>query len=240
MTETHGGTVMPSSSPANMEPDAGGLQRRLTESEQRARRLHGELQHRVRHVVAVIGVVARRTAEITGGVEDYAQHLDGRIGAISRSQNLALRDPFGTVDLHHLIAEELLAHAAVEGEQLSLCGPAVGLAGRGVGAIWLAIHELAVNAVKFGALSTRDGRIAIAWQPVWNGRTHLRLQWAECHRRPIPAGRRTGFGTDVIERMLAEELGATGALSFTPSGIDCQITLPISEHIRLQPADQAC
>lgn len=223
-----------------MEPDAGALQRRLTESEQRARRLHGELQHRVRHVVTVIGGVARRTAEITGGLDDYAQHLDARIGAISRSQSLALRDPFGAVDLHHLIAEELLAHAAVEGEQLSLSGPAVCLAGRGVGAMWLAIHELAVNAVKFGALSTRNGRIAVAWQPVRNGRTYLRLQWAERHGRPVPAGRRTGFGTDVIERMLAQELGATGALSFTPTGIDCRITLPVSDLIRLGSPDPAC
>ena len=99
--------------------------------------------------------------------------------------------------------------------------------------MWLAIHELAVNAVKFGALSAREGRIDITWRLTRNGRACMRLRWAERHDAPIPAERRAGFGTEVIERMLAYELGATGAINFTPNGMDCRITLPISDDARI-------
>lgn len=219
---------------SSVEPDVAGLRRRLEEAELRTHHVRAELQHRVRNVLAVIGAVARRTAEITGGVEEYARHLDGRISAITRAQNMALRDPLGTVDLHHLVAEELLAHAAVEGEQLRISGPTVALAGQAVGTMWLAIHELAVNSVKFGALSTREGRITIAWRTAHDGRDCVRLRWAERHDSPIADERRAGFGTEVIERMLAYELGAVGALNFTPDGMDCLITLPISNDVRAE------
>jgi two-component system CheB/CheR fusion protein len=219
---------------SDVEPDIAGLRRQLGEAELRAQHVRTELQHRVRNVLAMISAVARRTAEVTGGVEEYARHLDGRIGAIIRAQSTALRDPLGTVDLHQLIAEELLAHAAVEGEQLRISGPSVALAGRAVGAMWLAIHELAVNSVKFGALSTREGQISVSWRLVRNGRPSLRLRWTERHNLPIPGERRSGFGTEVVERMLAYELGGTGALAFTPNGMECRITLPISGDVRVE------
>lgn len=219
---------------SSVEPEIAGLRRQLDEAERRTHELRAELQHRVRNVLAVIAAVARRTAEVTGSVEEYARHLDGRIGAIMRAQSTALRDPVGTVELHHLVAEELLAHAAVEGEQLRISGPAVSLAGRAVGAMWLAIHELAVNAVKFGALSTREGRITVGWRLARGDDSSVRLRWVERHDVPIPAERRAGFGTEVIERMLAYELGAAGAFSVTPTGLECLITLPISDDVRVE------
>jgi len=206
---------------------------RLAEAERRTRDLHGDLQHRVRGFMAVIGAAVRHSAETTSGFEDHASHLDGRIGAILRAQLMALRAPSGTVDLHHLVAEELLAHAAVEGPQLSISGPSIRLAGRAVGILWLAVHELSVNAVKFGALATRDGHITVAWRLHSNGTTSVNLRWIERQGPPMLTERRIGFGTEIIERRLARELGGTGAISFTPTGLECRISLPVSDEVRV-------
>ena len=181
----------------------------------------------------MIGLAARRGATTTAGLDEYSSHLDGRISAIGRAQLLSLRAPSASVDLHHLVADELLAHAAIEGKQLSISGPAVRVAGRAVSALWLAVHELAVNAIKYGALARPDGHIDVAWRLNRNGSTSVLLRWIERRGPPVASERRPGFGTDMIERQIRRDLGGTGAIHFKPTGLVCSIALPLSDEIWL-------
>lgn len=216
---------------AALEHENEQLRQRVARAEEKSRGLQTELQHRVRNVLSVISAIARRTAETSASSEHYALHLDGRIGAIARAQTAALQDSTGAVELDHLIAEELLAHAALEGEQISLSGPRVVLSGKALTAFWLAVHELAVNSVKFGALSTPSGWIEVTWRVERNGAgAALMLDWHERGAPPAPT-RASGFGTEVIERTLGYEIGATGALEFGRSDVHCHIAAPIAEGL---------
>lgn len=205
-------------------------------AEEHQRLLLAELQHRVRNVMAVVRSIARRTGETSETLEDYAMHLDGRLDALGRAQALVTRDPAAGVDLEYLIAEELLAHAAHDGEQIKLAGPTVRLKSKAAETIGLAMHELAANAVKYGALSREGGRIAVTWSI--EGREKavplLRFAWTESGVPTALVGpRRRGFGTELIERTLAYELGATAALDFAPAGLRCTIDLPLTERIAI-------
>ena len=157
------------------------IERRATEaalrdSEQHQRLLLGELQHRVRNTLAVIRAIARRTAENTTTAEDMLAHFQGRLDAFSRVQAALIRSPDATVDLASLIDDELVAHAAREGETITVDGPDVVLEPKTAERLSLAIHELTTNAVKHGALMNGGGRIDVRWT---SANDRLALSWTE-------------------------------------------------------------
>jgi PAS domain S-box-containing protein len=205
----------------------------LQASEERAKLLLGELQHRVRNTLSVIRSVTRRTAETSQSVEDYAMHLDGRINAFARVQTAVARDPAAGLDLIDLVADELLTYAAHQGEQVRIAGPAVQLHPKAAETFGLAVHELATNAVKHGALSVPQGRIRISWRvqdgsdPPW-----LIFEWKESGTPERSAKRkRRGFGTDLLERTLTYELKAKTVQTFEPDGLRCTIELPMTQRL---------
>jgi two-component system CheB/CheR fusion protein len=215
-----------------LEAENAQLREKLAEAERRGEQLRSELQHRVRNVLAIVRSIARRTALTSETAESYALHLQGRLGAIARAQGIAVRDPGDGVDLRDMIAEELLAQAVHEGKRLSLSGPPLRLRDKVLATMALAMHELAVNAVKYGALSNPQGRIAVSWR-VETGPA-LRLEWRELGGpAPDAAARRIGFGTELIERMLPYELDAAGSLSFDGDGAYCAIVVPLTTEITI-------
>ena len=199
---------------------------RLREHE---RLLLAELQHRVRNTLAVIRSIARRTADTTETAEDYAMHLEGRINAFARVQAAVTRDPLGGVSLLDLVAEELIAATAREGENATIEGPNIRLSGREAETFGLAVHELATNAIKFGALSEPAGHVAIRWTieeaadpPL------LHFVWKETGVDLNPdEPRRRGFGTELLERTLSYQLLAEGRESFEADGVRCVIRMPL-------------
>jgi two-component system CheB/CheR fusion protein len=207
----------------------------LTRAEERQILLLAELQHRVRNTLAVVRSIARRTAETSDSVEDYAMHLDGRLNAFARTQAMVTRNPAAGVDLEYLVAEELVSYHAHEGEQVTIGGPPVRLQPKAAETFALAVHELATNAVKYGALSGSNGRVSVTWT-VHNGAgaRHLGFEWAESGvALPAAAPRRRGFGAELLERTLAYELGAKTALDFAVDGLRCRIDLPLTPRIAL-------
>ena len=194
------------------------------------RLLLSELQHRVRNTLAVVRGIARRTAENSETVEDFAMHLDGRLDAFARTQAYVTRYPGRGVDLTYLIAEELAAHHAQEGEQVRIAGPELSLMPEAAEKIGLAIHELATNAIKHGALGTPGGHIDIAWRIEGEGDDRVvAFEWGE----HVPGGsvvppKSRGFGTDLMERALIYDLDAQVQLDFTPFGLSCVVTAPLS------------
>ncbi|WP_342027931.1 PAS domain S-box protein [Microvirga vignae] len=212
----------------------------LKASEKHAKLLLAELQHRVRNTLGVIRSIARRTAATSETAEDYAMHLEGRIDSFARVQAVVTRDPAAGLNLEMIVADELRAVAAHEGEQVkSVSGPEVRLQPKAAETMALAIHELATNAVKYGALSAAEGRIQVTWAIDRSGHEpQLVFQWIETG---VPLAtqqpRRRGFGLELIERTLSYELGGEAKLDFTPDGLRCTISLPLDHQtFVLEPA----
>ena len=196
------------------------------------------MHHRVGNILALTRSVARRTVRESGTAEDYILHLDGRLDAISRTHVMMMANPESGVGLVHLVADTMRAHAAHEGEQVRILGPAFLLRDKAAEWLGLAIHELAMNAVEHGALSVPDGRITVAWrvEPSEAGDA-LRFEWLEENVPMLEASpQRSGFGTELIKCVLSQELGTAASLAFSPKGVRCTIFVPISAGIEAMEA----
>lgn len=203
----------------------------ITRAEERQRLLLAELQHRVRNTLGVVRSIARRSAQSATTVEEYASHLDGRLNAFARTQALVTRDPEGGVDLEYLVVEELLAYDAREGEQMRVSGPKVRFQPKAAESFALAIHELATNALKYGALSQPSGRIEITWRIDESAKpAELVFEWRERGGPEVKPPPRKGFGTELLERTLAFEFKGRTGLAFEPAGLYCTITIPFSKR----------
>jgi two-component sensor histidine kinase len=198
-------------------------------AERRAAELMSELQHRIKNILSVVRSLSQRTLETAETLEDYGAHFDGRLGAMARVEGtLALSREAG-VDLDQMLREEFLRHAAREGQQFEIAGEPVLLAGRTAELFALALHELAVNAVKFGALSARNGKVAVSWD-VGAGGARIDLAWQESGVPVLLTDPlREGFGRRLIEQGLPYQLGAETQFRLEPGGLRCDIGLPLTQ-----------
>lgn len=206
--------------------------------EEQRRQLLNALHRRVGNILSLTRSVARRTARTHCTVEDYVLHLDGRFDAVARTHAMMMANPDANVSLEHLVADGLRAHAAHEGDQVIMSGPTVLLQPKAVEWLSLAIHELSMNAVEHGALSVPQGRIAVTWhvEAVGAGSV-LRFGWLEAGVPMSDASlRHRGFGTELIECILRQELNATASLSSGPYGLCCTITMPLTADTASSPA----
>lgn len=194
--------------------------------------LLAELQHRVRNTLAGMRALVRRSAEPDGPATDYVAHLDGRLNAFARVASAVARDPTAGVGLEGLVADELRASLAAEGERARIAGPRVLLQPKAAEVLGLALHELATNAIKYGALAAPFGQIRVSWQIAETDETScLVLTWRErrlSHSIVPPTHR--GFGLDTLERTLPYELGARTTLAFAPDGLVCTMMIPLTDR----------
>jgi len=201
-------------------------ERRQSELQQRA--VMGELQHRVKNILANVRGLARQTRLRSPDLETFFTLFDGRLEALARTQNLLLQSQGDAVPLDQLLRTELGATGAQEGETFRLEGPPVLLAARTAQAVAMTAHELTTNAAKYGALAQTGAHIDIRWRVVRHkGRRHLELTWLE-REVVVPEGTpRRGFGMEVIERMLSYTLGGTSKVIFAQGGIECRMSFPL-------------
>ena len=201
------------------------------------RQLAGELQHRVRNSLSVIRSIARRTAENSETLDEFADHLDGRLEAFARAQGSTVTFPAQYADLTMLIVDELAAVAIQEGELLLLSGPDVSLQSKAAEALGMAFHELTTNAIKYGAFAVEGGSIAVSWSIDGEGDDgRLTIIWKE--RRPgpaLPPPTHHGFGTELLERTLSYELEAETVLDYAPTGLRCTIIVPLAICVFTEP-----
>ena len=188
--------------------------------------LLAELQHRVRNVLAMIRSVVLRTSTSKSDIEDFVEHFQGRIDAMARTQSLLTRTPGRGVDLEDIIRDEMVAQAAQE-PKFKLCGRRVSLAPQSAEVLTLALHELATNSVKYGALGQNDGRVTISWKVKGDGEADwIEIKWRETGIRPHPE-RASGFGTELITRRVPYELGGLGELVFDDRSLTARIGFPL-------------
>lgn len=209
----------------------------ITLAEERQRLLLAELQSRTRNTLGVVRSIVQRSAETSTNVEDYAEHLDGRLNAFARTQSMITGDPERGVDLEYLVLEEMRGCNAREGEQLRVLGPPVRFQPKAAGTFALAIHELATNAIKYGALSRPTGRVDVSWRLDDSaGRAELVFDWRERGGPRVELPQRKGFGTEQLENALAFELKGRTTLNYDPSGLRCTIAIPLSRRVVHTPA----
>ncbi|HEL3782904.1 TPA: PAS domain-containing protein [Stenotrophomonas maltophilia] len=201
--------------------------------------LLAELQHRVRNIMSTIHAIAWRTRVSVSSVDEYAERLCARLMSLARTQSLLTRGANVGVCLRGMLDEEIAAQTPAAAAY-HLQGEDVLLPPKAAEVLSLAIHELATNALRHGALTHEDGRIDVCWHlQVQDGQPWLGLHWCERHAEvegwEMP--RQRGLGRVLIEQRVPYELAGSGELRFAPQGLDAWIRFPLRERDSLLQTD---
>lgn len=201
-------------------------------AEERRQVLLNELNHRVKNTLAVVQSIATQTLRHAGVPAEVRSVLLARLAALARSHDLLMRGEWQGASLLEVVGQTLAAHAAAAGEgRITTSGPPVRLPPGAVVTANLAFHELATNAAKYGALSTPEGRVEVAWtlgHAEGDGPRVVEILWRERGGPSVRPPERRGFGSQLLERALSRESGAEVALDFAPEGVECRIRLPLT------------
>ncbi|WP_310214608.1 PAS domain-containing protein [Caulobacter sp. BE264] len=186
------------------------------------RLLVNELNHRVKNSLATIQAIAAQSFKGQSSLEEARAAFSERIIALSEAHDLLTRENWEGADMHAVAARVAALHGG--DSRFDLSGPSVRLSPKSALSLSMALHELATNAVKYGALSLPDGRVHIAWglapEP---GAPRLDLTWTERGGPVVKPPERRGFGSRLIERGLAAELAGAAVIDFQPEGVVCRI-----------------
>jgi PAS domain S-box-containing protein len=196
------------------------------EREERERLLMREVSHRAKNMLSVVDAIAHQTA--TRNPEDFIERFSERIQALAASQDLLIRSEWHGVEVEDLVCAQLAPFAGLIGSRIMVGGSKGRLKAAGAQAIGLALHELATNAGKYGALSTDTGRVDICW--AIDGDTFT-MSWAERDGPPVSAPSRRGFGTVVIEAMTERSVDGKVDLDYAPSGVTWRLTCPTANAL---------
>ena len=203
------------------------------EEEQR-RLLLAELNHRVKNTLAIVQSFVTQTARGTASAAVLREALGTRLDALATLHDLLTREAWRGTGLADVVYATLapyddnVEHAQVRGPELRLV-PNAALV------LSMALHELATNAAKYGALSVPDGRVEVTWRldrPAEGaGSAMLDLLWRECGGPPVAPSPRRGFGSRLIEASVTYQLGGTVRLAFKPEGVECRFQVPLSNKL---------
>jgi PAS domain S-box-containing protein len=195
-------------------------------AEERQRLLLGELSHRVKNTLAVVQAMARQTLNRTASVPAFAEAFSGRVRALAAAHELLTATGWSGADLRDLVRRALAPHAVEPQVNVALDDALVpaSLAQD----LSLALHELATNAVKHGALSVPGGRVTIEGGTVAgdDGR-ELRLVWREAGGPPVEKPTRPGYGTVLLAQAVGYGRGGKVDLDWRPEGLACTIRVPL-------------
>ena len=186
-----------------------------------------ELNHRVKNTLANVLSIIALTRRRATSLNEFADSLDGRIRALSATHDLLTKSEWGTTPIKAVVAAELAPYAQGYANMIESDGPEVELAPNDALSLGMALHELATNAAKYGALSQAGGRVGIRWEMVSG--TLVRLHWTETGGPAVPEQRSRGFGTDLIQKIVAHELRHPVDLVFSPEGVRCTLLIPIRQ-----------
>jgi two-component sensor histidine kinase len=225
--------------PIDLEDKVGGVLvvcRDVT-SEHKAREalhlINEELKHRVKNTLAVLGAVATQTFRDASSKADLAKY-QGRLAAFGRAHDLLTAANWAAAPLQDVIATALSPYRTGEG-RFMVSGPPLVVKSRQALALSLAIHELATNALKYGALSVPGGRVSITWSSEdHGGHPQFVFAWQESGGPPVsePAG--GGFGSRLISRVLQDDFRGSVKVSYGSTGLVCRLTTPV-ENLGTSP-----
>jgi len=207
----------------------GGTAQDITERKEREEKEHllmREVNHRAKNMLSVVDAIAHQTA--TRNPEDFVERFSERIQALSANQDLLVRNEWNGVEVEDLVRAQLALFADLIGSRIAVQGPKLRLMAASAQAIGLALHELATNAGKYGALSTDRGRVDVCWGIAGD---NLTMSWTEREGPLVSAPRRRGFGTIVMEAMAERSLNGTVDLDFRASGLTWRLICPAASAL---------
>jgi two-component system CheB/CheR fusion protein len=189
-------------------------------AEQRLQTVMRELSHRSKNLMTVIQAMAQQTARISPSIESFLDRFSARLQGLSGSHDLLVNQDWRGAPLEELVRQQLLAFASGDACRVKITGPPVVVSPDAAQTIGLALHELATNASKYGALSLPNGKVVVQWkiEPA-NEVPRFRMSWRERGGPTVAAPQQSGFGRVLIERLTAEKLDATVLLAFESEGV---------------------
>jgi two-component sensor histidine kinase len=198
-------------------------ERRRAEEHQRV--LAAELDHRVKNVLATVSAVVSHTHQGSSSVAGFVVALDGRIRSMATTHELLSSGRWQGISLAEVIRRELAPYATHNNCDIN--GPAIVLRPEAGQAMGIVLHELTTNAAKYGALSTKDGRLSVRWYRPFKGhpRPPLVLEWQELCG-PVVAPGKSNYGTSTICELIPYEFGGTVDLVLARDGVRCRLELP--------------
>jgi PAS domain S-box-containing protein len=184
-----------------------------------------EIEHRARNTLTLVQVILRTSlAGIDELTDELSATVQGRIAALARSQGLLSQRAWTSADLRDLMSGELAVFTAGDAARIALDGPSVAIAGDAVQPLSMALHELATNAAKYGALSSPGGRLVVAWAIDAEG---LRITWTERGGPPVDGPpQRQGFGSQLLRATIGIQLRGKVDKIWAREGITCVLWLP--------------
>lgn len=196
-------------------------------SEEHRALLVAELNHRVKNSMATIQSIAYQTLRLASSLEEARSNLDARLQSLGVAHDVLTRENWDGATLGEVVAGALQPFRSGHGVRISIGGPDLRVSPKAALAFSMAMHELATNAVKYGALSTDAGRVIVNWDCEGSPPDRLWLRWEELNGPPVTPPTRNGFGSRMIERMLVGEIGGRAVIEYRPRGVVCAIEAPL-------------
>jgi two-component sensor histidine kinase len=190
--------------------------------------LINELNHRVKNTLAIVQAVASQSFKDASSTTEARDAFDGRLKALSGAHDILTNENWKGASLVSIVTRAVAAYHSKNDDRFVVRGPELRITPKAALALAMVLYELATNAVKYGALSNDTGRLTIEWTVDFANKAApvLRLRWSEEGGPPVKAPKRRGFGSRLIERSLAHDLGGEARLEFPVSGVVCMIAVP--------------
>ncbi len=184
-----------------------------------------EMKHRLQNNLSTVLAIARQSFRGHEAESEDFRKFEGRLLALSSGHNLIARESWDSAELGDVVAQLLNVHGR---QRFEINGSDLRLSPKSALALTLALHELATNAAKYGALSIPTGKVTITWGIEQGATPRLAFRWQERHGPAVSQPSRRGFGSQLIERVLAYELDGQVHITYHPEGVVCEIVAPLS------------
>ena len=183
-----------------------------------------ELEHRIKNTLTLVQSIADQTFRNSGLNSSATEIFAARLVSLSNVHAVLTQRSWDSADLHEIIVVAVGPHRTPENERFAMQGPILRLGPKAAVALSMAVHELCTNATKYGALSVEQGQVEIAWS-VEQGQ--FRWIWQERGGPAVAVPKQTGFGSRLIERLLADQLSGQVRMNYEPTGLVCTIDAPL-------------
>jgi two-component sensor histidine kinase len=203
-----------------------GMAARIARGEMLHELLINELNHRVKNTLATVQSIAALTLRRSDDPGEAIDKFSARLVSLGRTHNVLSDQKWESALVHDLIEGALAPYAGKDGARIHASGPDLRLAPRSALTVAMALHELATNAAKYGALSNAHGKIYVDWAAA-DTAGEFRLIWRETGGPPVAVPARSGFGTRLIEGG-TKQIGGSAALDFRPEGLVCTLVCPLA------------
>jgi len=187
------------------------------------------LNHRVKNTLATVQSLAMQTLRHAVTPDEGRASFEARLIALSKAHDVLTREHWQGASLNKVVVDAMAAYSGdLQESRFRFAGPIVRLQPKAVLALSMALHELATNAVKYGALSNGTGDVEITWRLIPGDQQRFQLRWAENGGPPVETPSRRGFGSRLVEQGLAQDLAGEARLNFAREGLVCTIDAPLN------------